>query len=90
LARRRRAIGVVQPRRPTTGDHAYVDRADGSTIAFTVDNVASYAKADFPALQVYRNTDRPELRLTTCGGEFDSATGHYLNNTVVYAHAEDH
>jgi len=26
------------------------------------------------------------LRLITCGGVFDSATGHYLNNVIVYAH----
>ena len=27
----------------------------------------------------------PELRLITCDGTFDVATGHYLSNIVVYA-----
>jgi hypothetical protein len=27
-----------------------------------------------------------ELRLITCGGSFDRNSGHYLNNTVAYAH----
>jgi hypothetical protein len=25
-------------------------------------------------------------RLITCGGPFDQATGHYLDNIIVYAH----
>jgi len=31
-------------------------------------------------------TQRSELRLITCGGEFDSGTGHYVDNVVAYAH----
>jgi hypothetical protein len=27
----------------------------------------------------------PELRLITCGGTFDPASGSYLSNVVVYA-----
>jgi hypothetical protein len=34
---------------------------------------------------VYGPTPDPELRLITCGGAFDYATGHYLSNIVVYA-----
>ena len=45
----------------------------------------AYPKDDFPTLEVYGNTDGPELRLITCGGEFDRGTGHYVDNTVVYA-----
>ena len=30
-------------------------------------------------------TRAPELRLITCGGPFDQATGHYLDNVVVFA-----
>ncbi|WP_322613092.1 class F sortase [Dermacoccus abyssi] len=37
-------------------------------------------------LQVYANTAGPELRLITCSGTFDTRTGHYDSNTVVYAH----
>jgi hypothetical protein len=27
-----------------------------------------------------------EFRLITCGGPFDAASGHYLDNIIVYAH----
>jgi sortase (surface protein transpeptidase) len=63
-----------------------VTRTDGSRVHFVVDGVASYPKADFPVTKVYANTDRPELRLITCGGTFDRTTGHYVDNTVVFAH----
>ncbi|WP_051681783.1 class F sortase [Cellulomonas sp. HZM] len=63
-----------------------VTRTDGSVVRFVVDGVASYPKDDFPITVVYANTDRPELRLITCGGAFDRRTGHYVDNTVVFAH----
>ena len=34
---------------------------------------------------MYGPTPDAELRLITCGGAFDAATGHYLSNIVVYA-----
>jgi hypothetical protein len=39
----------------------------------------------FPTLKVYGMTPTPQLRLITCGGIFDTQTGHYLSNIVVYA-----
>ena len=59
--------------------------ADGATKTFTVDKVDVYHKSSFPTVEVYRNADRPEVRLITCGG-FDKASNQYLDNTVVYAH----
>ncbi len=44
------------------------------------------AKASFPTASVYRNPRYPALRLVTCGGAFDAATGQYLDNIIVYAH----
>jgi sortase (surface protein transpeptidase) len=75
-------LGAVRP-----GDRIVVTRADGSTAAFTVNAVRSYAThADFPALQVFgSDLANPTLRLITCSN-FDSSTGHYAGNTVVYAH----
>jgi hypothetical protein len=35
---------------------------------------------------VYGKAGYPSLRLITCGGPFDQATGHYVDNIVVYAH----
>ena len=44
-----------------------------------------YARDHFPTQQVYGPAPDPELRLITCGGVFDAATGSYLSNVVVYA-----
>ena len=67
------------------GDRVDVTRADGTTVAFVVDEVRVVPKDDFPTLDVYGNTDGPELRLITCGGPFDSAAGSYEDNVVVFA-----
>jgi sortase (surface protein transpeptidase) len=67
------------------GDAVYVHRSDGSTVSFRVTGVQSYPKDQFPTQSVYGPTPDAELRLITCGGAFDSATGHYLSNIVVYA-----
>jgi LPXTG-site transpeptidase (sortase) family protein len=67
------------------GDRIEVTRADGSVAAFRVDDVRVVPKDDFPTLEVYGNTDGPELRLITCGGPFDSSAGHYEDNVVVFA-----
>jgi sortase (surface protein transpeptidase) len=52
---------------------------------FRVYAVREYAKVAFPTRVVYSATQGPELRLVTCGGPFDSQTGHYLDNIVVFA-----
>jgi sortase (surface protein transpeptidase) len=67
------------------GDRIDVRRSDGTTVTFAVTTVQSYAKDHFPTQDVYGPTPDAELRLITCGGAFDSATGHYLSNIVVYA-----
>ena len=73
-------LGDLRP-----GDKVLVTRADGLVAVFRVDGVRSYPKDQFPTLLVYGNTDYAALRLITCGGSFDSATGHYVNNIVVFA-----
>lgn len=67
------------------GDQVYVRRADGSMVEFRVTAVQEYLKDKFPTEAVYGPTPDSELRLITCGGAFDYATGHYLSNVVVYA-----
>ena len=71
------------------GDHVSVTRADGSVAIFAVDRVRRYAKDDFPTRLVYSNTDHAALRIVTCGGAFDDASGHYLDNIVVFASLVD-
>ncbi len=67
------------------GDEVYVRRADGTMVEFRVTAVQEYLKDKFPTEAVYGPTPDAELRLITCGGAFDYATGHYLSNIVVYA-----
>ncbi|MGW4828157.1 class F sortase [Amycolatopsis japonica] len=67
------------------GDEALVHREDGSTAVFTVYAVERHPKASFPTEKVYGDTIGPELRLITCGGDFDSSTGNYLDNVVAFA-----
>lgn len=67
------------------GDRVYVRRADGTLATFRVTKLEQYAKASFPASDVYGPVPDAELRLVTCGGTFDPQAGSYLSNTVVYA-----
>ena len=67
------------------GDTAEVEREDGRTVTFEVYRVDQFAKDAFPTVDVYGPTDSPELRLITCGGEFDEAEQSHEDNTVVYA-----
>jgi sortase (surface protein transpeptidase) len=67
------------------GDRVYVRRADGSLAVFDVTAVHSYLKTEFPTQDVYGPEPNAQLRLITCGGTFDYATGHYLSNVIVYA-----
>jgi len=73
-------LGALRP-----GDTVDVTLADGITAIFRVTGVREYAKSRFPAKAIYGATDYAALRLITCGGTFDYATGHYLSSTVVFA-----
>jgi hypothetical protein len=73
-------LGSLHPR-----DLVRVTRADGSVAVFAIEAVRRYAKATFPTQLVYANTDQAALRLVTCGGPFEPATGHYRDNIVVLA-----
>jgi hypothetical protein len=66
------------------GDVVDVSLADGVTAEFKVTSVVSYLKTDFPDQMVYTSDGHSALQLVTCGGVFNSATGHYLSNVVVY------
>jgi Sortase domain len=46
---------------------------------------ATTPKDLFPSQLVYGNTRHAALRLITCGGPFDNATGHYVDNIIVFA-----
>ncbi|MGW5672173.1 class F sortase [Micromonospora sp. NPDC003776] len=69
----------------TKGDTINVAREDGSTATFTVDEVKSYPKTAFPTELVYGPSDRPALRVVTCGGAFDQNARSYVDNIIVFA-----
>ena len=73
-------LGALHP-----GDTVDVTLANGVTAVFRVTGVREYRKSNFPANTIYGATDYAALRLITCGGAFDYATGHYLSSTVVFA-----
>jgi hypothetical protein len=67
------------------GELVNVKLTDGATVSFSVIAIRQYLKATFPAKTVYNfSTPYPALNLVTCGGSFDSHTGHYLSSIVVY------
>ncbi|WP_317441527.1 class F sortase [Streptomyces collinus] len=68
------------------GDRFSVDRADGRTANFEVDDMETFAKDDFPSERVYADADRPEVRLITCAGDYDHSVKDYTDNLVVFAH----
>ena len=67
------------------GDEVLVDRVDGTTARFEVRSVDRYPKDAFPTERVYGPTPGAELRLITCGGEFDRDERSYRDNVVVTA-----
>ena len=67
------------------GDEVLVDAEDGTTARFTVTGTGRFPKSAFPTEAVYGPTPRAELRLVTCGGEFDRSRRSYLDNVIVTA-----
>jgi sortase (surface protein transpeptidase) len=67
------------------GDRITVHRADGRSAVFATRSVERVPKTQFPTERVYGNVDRPELRLVTCGGSFDSHRRSYTDNVIVFA-----
>ncbi|GAA2781791.1 class F sortase [Streptomyces rameus] len=70
------------------GDRFSVERSDGHTAEFVVDDAETFAKDDFPSERVYADASRPEVRLITCAGDYDHDVRDYTDNLVVFAHLE--
>ncbi|WP_243737483.1 class F sortase [Blastococcus xanthinilyticus] len=73
-------LGALEP-----GSEVEVTRADGTVAVFRVDRVERHPKDDFPTIEVYGNTDDAQLRLITCGGDFDSGARSYTDNVIAFA-----
>ena len=67
------------------GHRVFVDHLDGTVSGFRVVRAARFPQREFPTHRVYADARRPVLRLITCGGDYDTAAGRYLDNVVVFA-----
>ncbi|MCX2947343.1 class F sortase [Lentzea sp. NEAU-D7] len=67
------------------GAEVLVEREDGSKLTFVVNGTRTTEKSAFPTALVYGPTPLSELRLVTCGGDFDRVAGSYRNNVIVEA-----
>lgn len=66
-------------------DQITITHADGARTRWRIDRVEAHHKDTFPTDAVYGPTGEPQLRLITCGGEFDRASRSYTQNVIVYA-----
>ena len=78
-------LGALQ-----VGDTVDVAREDGTVVTFEVYATDTFPKDDFPKVAVYGNTAAPELRLITCGGDYDPAARAHVDNIVVFARMVAH
>lgn len=65
------------------GSEIKIGRQDGTTATFKVREIQQVNKSKFPTQKVYGETNRPELRLITCGGPVTD--GHRADNIIFYA-----
>lgn len=72
-------------RRLEVGDAVLVHLADGMTSTFVVEDVEVTDKDALPVDRIFDQPRSAELRLITCGGAFDRASGTYESNVIVYA-----
>jgi Sortase domain len=68
-----------------SGDVAKVTEQSGQVLNFVVRQVREVPKNQFPTQAVYGPSNQRELRLITCGGQFDHSTGNYVDNIIVSA-----
>jgi hypothetical protein len=67
------------------GDNVTLVTDDHQQLTYAVAARRVYAKAGNLPADLFARTGPPRLVLITCGGPFDSATGSYQDNVVVFA-----
>jgi Sortase domain len=67
------------------GDLIVIRGAHGRAVRFRVNGLERWPKTEFPTRRVYGHTHGAVLRLVTCSGSFNSSSGHYADNTIVFA-----
>ena len=79
------ATGTARLGELAAGDQIIITLSTGATKKFEVDSALTTPKDAFPTQRVYGPTPTAQLRVVTCDGDFDSTTGHYVDNLVVSA-----
>jgi sortase (surface protein transpeptidase) len=67
------------------GNMIYIRLGNRGYARYTVRSIRELAKSSFPTTQIFSGTRARRLWLITCGGPFDYATHHYMDNIVVSA-----
>ncbi|MDY0983582.1 class F sortase [Microbacterium sp. CFBP9023] len=67
------------------GETIRITAADGTSREFVVQSLTYYEKAALPTDELFQRGGPSALVLVTCGGPFDSQTGHYRDNVVAVA-----
>lgn len=75
---------LFQLRTVNVGAKVVVHERGGPT-QFRVAAIREYHKSALPWKKIFNQDVRGRLVIITCGGPFDSSTGHYLDNVVAYA-----
>lgn len=67
------------------GEAVRITAADGTSREFVVQSLTYYEKTALPTAELFERGGPSALVLVTCGGPFDSETGHYRDNVVAVA-----
>lgn len=67
------------------GETVSIAMADGAARDFEIQSLTYYEKTALPADELFTRSGPAALVIITCGGPFDSATGHYRDNVVAVA-----
>jgi LPXTG-site transpeptidase (sortase) family protein len=67
------------------GSSIEVRRSDRRVATFSVDSVETFPKAAFPAQRIFTVSDRAQLALVTCGGQWVGGDIGYTDNVIVFA-----
>lgn len=59
--------------------------SDGHVRSWTLESLTLYEKSALPTGELFARDGAPALVIITCGGPFDSTTGHYRDNVVAIA-----
>ena len=58
------------------GDQFQVYASSGDCAVFQVDSLETILKSKLPTERIWNQTEESVIRLITCGGKYDSQTGH--------------